>query len=153
MSFQIPHVQVAKTHTNRNQKRAWLYPKWCVYIYIPLSQIISQKLVVPNNWSWLDSKYIVTFHLPTTMLFMTYSLYAIIYRYIYISISTKSSLYPQHTMIFHVPIATYYTNQAIPFAYTKMYIYIYPIGLSFIYHFSAIVYTIGFLCIYVYIYI
>ena len=74
-----------------------------------------------------------------------------IYIYISFSISTKSSLYPQHTMIFHVPIATCYTNQDIPFACTN--IYIYPIGLWFIYHFSAIVYTIGFyVFIYIYIY-
>ena len=71
-------------HQQKSKKSLAISQMMCIYIYIPLSQIISQKLVVPNNWSWLDSKYIVTFHLPTTMLFMTYSLYAIIYRYIYI---------------------------------------------------------------------
>ena len=158
--YEFSHTPCSGSENAHQQisKKAWLYPRWCVYIYIhiyiSLSQIISQKLVVPNNWSWLDSKYIVTFHLPTTILFITYSLYAIIYIYIYISfsISTKSSLYPQHTMIFHVPIATYYTNQDIPFACTNKYIYIYPTGLWFIYHFSAIVYTIGFY-VFIYIYI
>ena len=47
-----------------------------------------------------------------------------IYISLSFSISTKSSLYPQHTMIFHVPIATCYTNQDIPFACTNIYIYI-----------------------------
>jgi hypothetical protein len=124
MSFQIPHVQVAKTHTNRNQKRAWLYPKWCVYIYIPLSQIISQKLVVPNNWSWLDSKYIVTFHLPTTMLFMTYSLYAIIYRYIYQYIHKKFIISPTYHDIPCTNSYILYQSRYSICLYKNVYIYI-----------------------------
>ena len=97
----------------------------CIYIYIYIS--LSQKLVVPNNWSWLDSKYTVTFQLPGHNI-VYYVFIVCHYLYIYISlsfsISTKSSLYPQHTMIFHVPIATCYTNQDIPFACTNIYIYI-----------------------------
>ena len=58
-------------------------------------------------------------------------------------------------MIFHVPIATYYTNQAIPFAYTKMYIYIYISHWSIIYlslqcH-CLYHWRFMYLCIYIYI--
>ena len=82
--YEFSHTPCSGSENAHQQKskKAWLYPM-CVYTYIYVS--LSQKLVVPNNWSWLDSKYTVTFQLPGHNI-VYYVFIVCHYLYIYLSL-------------------------------------------------------------------
>ena len=100
----------------------------CVYIHTYIYIVIPNHIPEASGPQQLKLiRFQIYRDIPFTHHNIVYYVFIVChYLYIYISfsISTKSSLYPQHTMIFHVPIATYYTNQDIPFACTNKYIYI-----------------------------